>query len=111
MIIHGDFTPWNVLFIDGRLSGILDFELAHWDHRIADFALAWRGKYDAVIHAYAEVAPLEPEEWALLTPLWWAFLIEGACHDIRNGIRDDGWTIKQILRRSPLMGPDAAEFR
>jgi Ser/Thr protein kinase RdoA (MazF antagonist) len=111
MVVHGDFTPWNLHFIDGRLSGILDFELSHWDHRIGDFALAWRGKYDEVIHGYTQVAPLEPEEWALLTPLWWASLIDGACQEMRNGIPDDGWTIKQLLRRSPLMGPDAAEYR
>jgi Ser/Thr protein kinase RdoA (MazF antagonist) len=110
-VVHGDFTPWNLHFLDGQLSGILDFELAHWDHRIGDFALAWRGKYDDVIHGYAEVAPLEPQEWALLTPLWWAFLIDSACQFMRNGIRDDGWTIKMLLRRSPLMGPDSAEFR
>ena len=28
-IVHGDFTPWNLRFTDGTLSGILDFELAH----------------------------------------------------------------------------------
>jgi Ser/Thr protein kinase RdoA (MazF antagonist) len=109
-VVHGDFTPWNLHFLDGQLSGILDFELAHWDHRIGDFALAWRGKYDDVIHGYAEVAPLEPQEWALLTPLWWAFLIDSACQFMRNGIRDDGWTIKMLLRRSPLMGPDSEEY-
>ena len=53
-----DFAPWTLRFIDGRLTGILDFELAHWDHRIGDFALAWRGKYNDVIHGYAEVSPL-----------------------------------------------------
>jgi Ser/Thr protein kinase RdoA (MazF antagonist) len=111
IIIHGDFAPWNLRFNNGHLSGILDFELAHWDHRIGDFALAWRGKYDDVIHGYAEVSPLEPEEWALITPLWWAFLIDGACQDMRNGIRDDGWIIRKLLQRSPLMGPDSAEFR
>ncbi|MEM7112226.1 MAG: phosphotransferase [Chloroflexota bacterium] len=111
IIIHGDFTPWNLHFMDGQLSGILDFELAHWDHRIADFALAWRGKYDAVVWAYDTVSPLEPEEWSLLTPLWWAFLIESACQFMQDGVRDDGWIIKQILRRSPLMGTDSAEFR
>ncbi|MEO7908726.1 MAG: phosphotransferase [Roseiflexaceae bacterium] len=111
MVVHGDFAPWNLRFEHGRLSGILDFELAHWDHRIGDFALAWRGKYDHVIHGYAEVAPLEPEEWELLTPLWWAFLIDSACQYMRNGIRDDGWTIQKLLQRSPLMGLDSAEFR
>jgi len=111
IVIHGDFTPWNLHFTEGRLSGILDFELSRWDHRVGDFALSWRGKYDAVIHGYAEVSPLEPEEWALITPLWWAELIEGACQDIQNGVRDDGWTMRKLLQRSPLMGPDAAPFR
>ena len=110
-IVHGDFTPWNLRFTDNRLSGILDFELAHSDHRIGDFALSWRGLYDEVIHGYAEVSPLEPEEWALITPLWWAHLLEAACRDLQSGIIDDGWTVKKLLLRSPLMGPDAAEYR
>src|SRR5204863_280281 len=55
-IVHGDFTTWNLRFLDGRLSGILDFELARWDHRVADFTLSWRGKYDEVIHGYNEVS-------------------------------------------------------
>jgi aminoglycoside phosphotransferase (APT) family kinase protein len=111
IVIHGDFAYWNLRFQDGHLSGILDFELAHWDHRIADFALSWRGKYDAVIHGYAEVSRLEAEEWALLTPLWWAWLIDGAYQDIRRGIWDDGWTIRKLLQRSPLMGSDAVAFQ
>jgi Ser/Thr protein kinase RdoA (MazF antagonist) len=111
MVIHGDFTPWNLRFQAGRLSGILDFELAHWDHRVGEFALSWRGRHDAVIHAYAELSPLDPEEWELLTPVWWAGLIDSACHHLAAGTRDDGWIIKSLLRRSPLMGPDAREFR
>ena len=27
-IIHGDFTPWNLLFTEGSLTGIIDFDLA-----------------------------------------------------------------------------------
>lgn len=111
IVVHGDFTPWNLRFQDGRLSGILDFELSHWDHRVGDFALAWRGKYDAVIHGYAEVSPLDPQEWELITPLWWAGLIDSACRHLMNGTRDDGWIVKKLLQRSPLMGPDLAEFR
>jgi aminoglycoside phosphotransferase (APT) family kinase protein len=110
IVIHGDFTPWNLLFQDGKLSGILDFELAHWDHRVAEFGLSWRGRYDDVIYGYDEVAPLEPEEWAMLTPAWWAQLIDGACTYMRDGIAEDGWTVKKLLQRSPLMGPDAVEF-
>lgn len=108
IVVHGDFTPWNLRFEGGRLAGILDFELAHWDHRVGDFALAWRGKYDEVVYGYDEVAPLDPEEWALITPLWWAGLVEQACHLLRAGIRDDGWIIRKLLARSPLMGPDGS---
>lgn len=111
MVIHGDFTPWNLRFRDGQLSGILDFELAHWDHRVADFALSWRGKHDAVIHGYAAVSPLEPEEWELLTPMWWAWLIEGACRDLVAGTHDDGWIAQHLLRRSLLMGKDSAAYK
>lgn len=110
LVVHGDFTAWNLRFHDGRLSGILDFELAHWDHRIADFALSWRGKYDAIVHGYNDVSPLEDEEWALLTPLWWAQLIDDACRYMRDGSEEDGWIQKKLLQRSPLMGPDAEAF-
>lgn len=82
IVVHGDFTPWNLRFNNGRLSGILDFELAHWDHRVGDFALSWRGKCDEFVLGYDEVSPLAPEEWALIAPLWWAQLIQGACIDM-----------------------------
>lgn len=107
-IIHGDFTPWNLHVQGNHLTGILDFELSHWDHRIADFALSWRGQYDDVIHGYHEVSPLAEGEWQLLTPLWWAQLIEGACRNLRHNTWDDGWTIKKLLQRSPLMRHAAA---
>jgi aminoglycoside phosphotransferase (APT) family kinase protein len=109
-VIHGDFTPWNLRFDAGRLSGVLDFELARVDHRMAEFALAWRGVYDEVVHGYAEMASLEPEEWAALTPLWWTYLIDGLAQLLCQGRRDDGWTAKMLHRRSPLMGPDAVAY-
>ena len=111
IIVHGDWTPWNLRFAEGRLSGILDFELAHSDHRVGDFVLSWRGKYDDIILGYAEVSPLEPEEWALLTPLWWAQLISLACLDMKAGADDNGWIISKLLLRSPLMGKHAAEYQ
>ncbi|MGC4046196.1 MAG: phosphotransferase [Armatimonas sp.] len=110
LIVHGDFTQWNLLFRDNKLSGLLDLELAHRDHRIADFALSWRGKYDAVVHSYHEVASLDPVEWALITPLWWASLIEQAATLLRAQIWDDGWIAAKLTQRSPLMGPDSAAY-
>ena len=105
--IHGDFAPWNLRYEGDRLTGLLDFELSRCDHRVADFALAWRGKYDAIVEGYEEVSPLEPEERAAIVPVWWAALIEGYCRDLRLGRDDDGWTVGKLLARSPLMGPDA----
>ncbi|QHT58569.1 phosphotransferase [Paenibacillus lycopersici] len=111
IVTHGDFTTWNLRFQGDRLTGILDFELAHWDHRVGEFALAWRGKYDEVILGYDEVSPLEPDEWELITPMWWAGLIELACNHLKEGSWDDGWMIRKLLERSPLMGPDAVPYR
>jgi len=112
ILVHGDFTPWNLRFVDGRLSGILDFELAHLDHRVADFSLSWRGKYDDVVHGYNEVSPLEPAEWSMITPVYWTNLINIACNDLQWGYGRAGmWAIDQLRRRSPLMGPDAEEYR
>lgn len=105
--IHGDFTAWNLLFEENRLTGLIDFELAHLDHRVADFALAWRGKYDGVIGSYEEVSPLEPWERAVLVPVWWAWLLEGACQDLRRGVWEDDWVVGKLLARSPAMGADA----
>ncbi len=107
IIVHGDFTPWNLRFVHGRLSGILDFELAHFDHRVGDFALSWRGKYDDVLLGYDEVSPLELQEWALITPLWWAQLIHLACLDMNAGVKDDGWIVGKLLLRSALMERNA----
>jgi len=57
------------------------------------------------------VSALEPEECELITPLWWAELIQCACNNMRHGTLDDGWTIKKLLQRSPLMGRDAVDFQ
>jgi Ser/Thr protein kinase RdoA (MazF antagonist) len=108
--IQGDFATWNLLFQNGQLSGLLDFELARNDNRVADFALAWRGTYDEVIEGYEEVFPLGPEQRLSVTPIWWAQLIESACQQMLQGTQDDGWTLKKLLARSPFMGPDALEL-
>ena len=69
------------------------------------------GKYDEVIHGYGEVSLLESVEWTLLTLLWRAGLIDMASWYLRTNTWDDGWMIKKLLERSPLMGADAAAFR
>ena len=76
--------------------------MAHRDIRIADFSLAWRGRYDGVVHGYQEVAPLTERERALLGPTFWAHLAEGSGQVLRRGSWDDedGWTLR-MLRRPP----------
>ena len=58
VVLHGDFTCWNLLFEHGHLTGVLDFEATHLNYRVADFALAWRGQQSDVIRGYEEVSPL-----------------------------------------------------
>lgn len=116
LIIHGDFAPWNLQFVDGQLSGIVDFDLAHLNYRIADFALSWRGKYDGVVEGYNEVSPLTDTEWPLLAPVRWSWLMIGV-EDAINEARASGeepdrfvWPVEQMLRRSALMGRDAEPY-
>lgn len=116
-VIHGDFTPWNLQFVDGALNGIVDFDLAHLNYRVADFALSWRGKYDGVIEGYNEILPLTDAEWALLAPVRWSWLMIGL-EDAIVEARERGeapdrfeWNIDQMVRRTPLMGRDAAAWR
>ncbi len=37
-LTHGDFTLANLLFLDGRVSGIFDFDWARWAARVRDLA-------------------------------------------------------------------------
>lgn len=73
MVLHGDFINQNLLHRDGRLTGVIDFESTHLNHRVSEFALAWRGRYDPVVHGYAEVSPLTELDLALLAPTLWSW--------------------------------------
>lgn len=37
-VTHGDFTLANLLFLDGRVSGVFDFDWARWAPRLRDLA-------------------------------------------------------------------------
>ena len=69
-VVHGDFAPWNIRVRGGRLSGVLDFDLAHLDVRAADVAWARRGYHDGVVRGYVKHAPLSDVELANLDALW-----------------------------------------
>ena len=115
--IHGDFTSRNLLFVGARLSGLLDFEATHPDHCVADFALAWRARRDDVVRGYDEVTKLTAIDWQLLTPTLWAWAFLGVAAEVARMQRGEialsgfDWQVEMLLRRSPLMGPDMAEYR
>lgn len=110
IVLHGDFTNRNLLYKRGHLSGIVDFEGTHLNHRASEFALAWRGKHDAVIHAYNDIHRLDEIDWALLTPTLWSWVFLGVADELERiltGIKPAhgfDWQIGMLLRRSPLMG-------
>lgn len=117
LVVHGDVAPWNLLFdARGELSGIVDFDIAHLDLAVADFACSWRGKYDEVIHGYDEVRPLSALDVALLTPIFWAWLFIGVADDLNAILAGDAtldrlrWMMTKLPLRSPAMGAVATPY-
>lgn len=98
IVIHGDLAPWNLRYVRGTLSAVLDFDAAHLDLRVADFALSWRGRHGEVIRGYEESSPLEPVEWELLLPVYWAWVIGSAVAGIESGATEVEWAVRQLLR-------------
>lgn len=109
VVLHGDFTPWNLLYESGVLTGVLDLEATHVNFQVADFAGAWRGEADELVHAYNTARPLDELEWSLLTPVYWCWLFLGVAKQIQAMI--DGsveprllrWPVTQLVKRTPLM--------
>jgi aminoglycoside phosphotransferase (APT) family kinase protein len=119
-VIHGDFTPWNLLFDNGRLTGVLDFEATHYTFQVADFALSWRGYQDNVLRGYDEVRALSDLEWHLVRPAFWAWLFIGvkdllAAHygDTQpvNTPLNLGWQIVHLHKHSALLAHKAGTPR
>ncbi|MET9019582.1 phosphotransferase [Actinopolymorpha sp. NPDC004070] len=116
IVLHSDFNARNLLFQNGKLTGIVDFESTHLNHRASEFALAWQGRYDEVLHGYEEVRPLDEVDRALLAPTLWSWVLLGVAENIRRMTSDSiephgfDWQVGRLLRRSPLMGSEAAPY-
>jgi homoserine kinase type II len=97
--VHSDFRGANVLYSDGRITGVLDFEEARIDAAVVDLAHAlcllgtwyhdWRPitpeAQTLFLASYAEHRPLSPAEQAWLTPLVaWGMLGHGWWDDARR---------------------------
>ncbi|HVX45307.1 MAG TPA: phosphotransferase [Mycobacteriales bacterium] len=116
IVLHGDFADRNLLYTQDDLTGIIDFEGTHLNHRASEFALAWRGKRDALVHAYDTVHPLDDIDWALLAPALWSWAFLGVADEIERmleghvPIHDFDWQVGTLLRRSPLLDQPAYRF-
>ena len=88
MPIHGDFHRGNLLWQDGQLSGLLDFDQSRRDAHVADIApllmphmpLDLRLAH-ALLDGYQSVRELSETEWDLLPALirgallWWVAFV------------------------------------
>lgn len=116
-VVHSDLAFWNLLFEDGELTGIVDFDATHLNFAVADFACSWRGKYDAVIDGYDEVRPLGDLDRHLLAPVFWGWLFIRVADDIGAMLAGTAaparleWTISKLPLRSPKMAAGAAPYR
>ena len=109
-VLHGDLTPWNLLYEGESLAGVIDFEATHLNYRVADFANSWRGYQDEVIEGYEEVGRLSDLDWELLVPAYWAWLFIGVKEEIETSLAGESsppnfeWQIRHLLRREGLTG-------
>lgn len=101
--IHGDIYGGNVRYLRAKPCGVIDFDLAHLDLRVADFALSWRGKYGGVIEAYEDLSPLEPVERALVVPVYRMWILVSGIWAIEDRSRwGIDWALSHLARVSSL---------
>lgn len=74
-ICHLDFAPGNALIDDGRVSAVLDFEVAGLDYRVSDFVAGLVQSTDtpeegeSFTQAFRTRLDLTAEEWAVVPSL------------------------------------------
>lgn len=100
-LVHGDFRSANVLYADGDVAAIIDFEDARFDHRIAELARSavllgtrfhdWRPVTSEVraefLDGYQSVHKLTPCE-----AVWWDLLVLwNSLAMIPPGADPNGW--------------------
>ena len=104
-LVHGDFRIGNLMTQGGRLSGVLDWEIAHRGDFHEDLAFGcmavWRfgrldapgfglGSLDDLFAAYAAAggAPVDPARfrfWLIYRTVWWALGCLGMGQTWRSG--------------------------
>ena len=103
-LVHGDFRVGNLMAENGRLTGVLDWELAHRGDYHEDLAYGcmavWRfgspepafglGSMEAFFAAYAAAGgrPIDPARfrfWLVYRTVWWALGCLGMARTWRSG--------------------------
>jgi homoserine kinase type II len=86
--VHGDFHTGNLLFVDGQLSGVLDFDFARVDWRAADIAIALGflpvDAWNDFLEAYEAHSPLEDAERTIVPSLQRARDLERLAYALRR---------------------------
>jgi len=100
--VHGDFHTGNLLFQAGTLSGILDFDFARIDLRVADAAIALGFLADhasrtAFLAAYEGEQPLSDGERRLLAPLQRARELERLGYAVRRWQKGEAGQTAEVL--------------
>ena len=107
-VVHGDLIAQNLLFRDGTLSGVIDFDSAHLDLRAVDVACARRSRDDEVARGYLEVIPLSDEELGCLDDLWRANVLRYALRLLESesitgdAVSELEWCVAQLEKTRPF---------
>ncbi|MGE3077002.1 MAG: phosphotransferase enzyme family protein [Dehalococcoidia bacterium] len=119
--IHGDFQRFNLLWQDGQLTGLLDFDQSRCDALVADLAPLLMPHMPlelpfarALLEGYQSVRALSDTEWDLLPALvrasllWWVAYVLA---DWRKTKVEPGAILRTMTVRFPAFDAREAEFR
>lgn len=115
VLLHGDYWPGNVLWRDGRLAGIIDWEDATIGDPLADVAnsrleILWAFGLDAMQHFtqhYQSLTSIDPAGlpyWDLCAALKLATFAEWGLDEARERAMRERyqWFVEQALEKLPV---------
>jgi Ser/Thr protein kinase RdoA (MazF antagonist) len=108
-IVHGDFATWNLHFTDGRLSGVIDFDLTHQDSRSWEFMIARVYRAPELIDGYQRAAKelgnsLTEAELAAIPLMHGVFRVNMVMAELWSGPRTGSFDLPMIERQLGLTG-------
>ena len=105
-IVHGDFASWNLHFDEnGRLAGVIDFDLCHLDSRAWEFVIGQVHQAPEMLAGYQRVAtvPLGADELAAIAPLQVVFRVLMVMAELWNG-QHGGHFDEAMIERQLTLG-------